>query len=277
MKMIPTVLAVLLSTGVALGGQLDVAINPAEKVKKVQAIRRGASAIMQIKQDVFDVKRAGEDGHFIVEDLAPGVYDIYIETDDHTIEGVDLNVRPEKDTPVFHWWLPADRITTDNFDPESVFEEGVKVTEDEKTEAVRRRFRLDSLRQCLDALGKVKRFENFIRFIYASGTDSSVKALVELRRDGGHYAERGAETIWRAEVWQFTWNGTWSAQNRGAKVLERRRMQTADFLKFEKLYDPAIGGIEVKDKEPAAVTYTLPDVLDERMGKARKTEQGKGD
>jgi len=270
MRVIAAFLAVLLSAGGVLAGQLDVAINPAGKVKKVQAIRRGASAIMQIKQDVFDLKRAGEDGHFIVEDLAPGVYDIYIETDDHTIEGVDINVRPEKDTPVFHWWLPADRLTTDNFDPESVFEEGVKVTDEEKTEAIRRRFRLDSLRQCFDALGKVKRFENFIRFIYASGTDSAVKALVELRRDGGHYAERGAETIWRAEVWQFTWNGTWSAQNRGAKVLERRRMQTADFIQFEKLYDPSLGGIEVKDKGTATVTYTLPDVLDGKMGKARK-------
>ena len=71
MRVIAAFLAVLLSAGGVLAGQLDVAINPAGKVKKVQAIRRGASAIMQIKQDVFDLKRAGEDGHFIVEDLAP--------------------------------------------------------------------------------------------------------------------------------------------------------------------------------------------------------------
>ena len=273
MKAVAAFLAVLLSAGGVLAGQLEVVVNPPGKAKKVQAIRRGASQIMRIVQDTFNLKRAGENGHFIVEDLAPGVYDIYIETDDHKIEGVDIGVRPDKDVPLFHWWLPADRLTTENFDPESAFEQGVKVTEEEKTEAIYKRFRLDPLRQCFDALGKVKRFENFIRFIYASGTDTTVKALVELRRDGGHYAERGAETIWRAEVWQFTWNGAWSAQNRAAKVLERRRMQTADFLLFEKLYDPALGGIEVKDKEKATVTYTLPEVLDEKMGKARKNAQ----
>ena len=257
----------------AFAGQLEVVVAPSEKVKKVQAISRGASGLMNVVQTTRDLKPAGENGHFIVEDLPAGVYDICIGTVEHTIEGVTLDVNAAKDEPVFHWWLPGDRLAADNYDPASEFEEGAKVSDDEKTEAIRKKFRLDSLRQCFETLTKVKRFENFLRVVYAAGTSTKVKALVELRRDGGFYADKGGEVIWRAEVWQFTWEGAWSAQNRGAKVLERHRFPPADYEKFDKLYDPKLGGVAVKDGEKTTLEYELPAALDDKMGKPRKAGQ----
>ena len=257
----------------AFAGQLEVVVAPSEKVKRVQAISRGANDIMGVSQKACDLKPAGETGHFIVEELPAGVYDISIGTVEHTIEGVALDVSAAKDEPVFHWWLPGGRLTADKYDPASEFEDGVKVSDEEKTDAIRKKFRLDSLRQCFDSLAKVKRFENFLRVVYAAGTSTKVKALVELRRDGGFYAERGAEVVWRSEVWLFTWEGAWSAQSRGAKVLERHRFPLADYEKFDKLYDPKLGGVAVKDGEKTKLEYTLPAALDDKMGKPRKAEK----
>jgi len=274
MKSLLVVLMAAATAAWAAAGQLEVVVSPPEKVKRVQAILRGANAIMSINQKAFDLKPGGENGHFIVEDLPGGVYDIGIETvDQKRIEGVNLNVGAGTDAPVFHWWLPGDRLTADNYDPASAFEEGTVVKDEEKAEAVRKKFRLDALRQCFDALAKVKRFENYFRVIYASGTAENVKALVELRRDGGFYAVKGEEVVWRSEIWTFTWAGAWSAQNRGAKVLERVRIQRAEFDKFERLYDPRLGGAIVRNDAKTKVEYTLPAALDDTMGKARKTEQ----
>lgn len=270
MKATLSFLMAVLAACTATAGGVKIVVSPAEKVKEVRVIQRLPNDVMSINQRSTNAKPADEKGHFIVADLPPGVYDIYIGTDDHKIEGVDLNTGADKDEPVFHWWLPGGRLTADRYDPATAFEEGVEVTEEERNEAIRKKFRLDALRQCFDTLAKIKRFENFFRVIYASGTAKCAKALVELRRDGGHYGEQGDEVVWRSEIWTFTWaNGAWVTQNRGAKVLQRIRVQRTAFDRFETLYDPAIGGINVKDGETATVQYTLPDVLDDKMGKVK--------
>ena len=271
MKAFIAALVAFFAAAPAFGGQVEVVLSNAEKVKEVKLIQRLPNDVMKINQKVIDAKPADEKGHFIVEDLPAGIYDIYIGTESHKIEGVNLDAGASADEPVFHWWLPGNRLAAERYDPNSAFEEGVEVTEEERIEAIRKKFRLDALLQCFESLAKVKRFENFFRVVYAAGTAQSVKALVELRRDGGYYGEKGDEVVWRSEVWTFTWaNGAWVAQNRGAKVLQRLRVQRSQFDEFETLYDPALGGIRVEAEGKTTVQYTLPALLDDKMGKARK-------
>ena len=264
-------LIAIIAAAPALAGQMEVVVSNPEKVKEVKVIQRLPNDLMRINQKVVNAKPTDENGHFIVEDLPAGVYDICIGTEDHRIEGVNLNAGASTDEPVFHWWLPGNRLTAERYDPNTAFEEGVEVTEEERTEAIRKKFRLDALLQCFETLAKIKRFENFFRVIYVSGTAQSAKALVELRRDGGHYGEQGDEVVWRSEVWTFTWaNGAWVAQNRGATVIQRLRVQRSQFALFDTLYDPALGGIRIEADGKTTVQYTLPAVLDDKMGKARK-------
>jgi len=259
----------LLATGAAaIAGDLEIVITPAEKAERVRVVKRLPNAQKKINRQWSNSRRTGEKGHFLVEDLAEGVYDICIETEGHRIEGVDLNAGAGADEAIFHWWLPADRLTAEDFDPASTFEEGVVVSEEKKAEAIRKEFRLGALRKCFDTIVKTPRFENYVRVIYASGTCEKVRALIELRRDGGHYGARGDEVIWRSEIWTFAWAyGAWVAENRSAKVLERFRLQRPEFERLDRLYDPAIGGISVKEGEKTTVEYKLPAVLDAKMGK----------
>lgn len=259
------------AAAVAQAAELRITVAPADKIERVRVVERLPNTMTKINRRWFDASQADEEGHFIVEDLPEGVYDICIETASHRIEGVDLKTGAGAGEPVFRWWLPGERLTAENFDPASVFEEGTVVTEEEKAEAVRKKFRLDALRKCFDTITKVGKFENYARVIYASGTPEKAKALVELRRDGGHYAAKGDEVIWRSEIWTFVWAyGAWVAQNRAAKVLERFRFQRTEYEQLERLYDPEIGGISLEEGEEKTVVYQLPEVLDDKMGKARK-------
>ncbi|NQT20964.1 MAG: hypothetical protein HQ592_14750 [Planctomycetes bacterium] len=266
-------LTVLFTAASAAGAaELEITVAPAEQIERVRVVERLPNTMKKINRRWFDAAPAGEKGHFIVEDLPEGVYDICIETVDHRIEGVDLTTGAGAEEPAFCWWLPGERLAAENFDPATVFEEGAVVTEEEKAEAIRKKFRLDALRKCLDTITKVARFENYVRVIYAAGTPEKAKALVELRRDGGHYAARGDEVIWRSEIWTFVWAyGAWVAQNRSAKVLERFRLQRTEYEQLERLYDPRIGGISLKEGEKTTVVYQLPEVLDDKMGKAGTT------
>jgi hypothetical protein len=263
---------VCLSAGAA---EMEIIVSPAEEVRRVRVLERLPNTMRQINRRWFEAKQGEGDerGHFIVEDLPEGKYDIYVQTKDHRIEGVDLSVEAEPGEPVFHWWLPGERLTAENFDPAADFEEGTVAGEEERTEAIRKRFRLKALQTCFDTLAKVPRFENYLRVIFVSGTPQEAKALVELRRDGGHYGEQGDEVIWRSEIWTFVWAyGSWVAENRAAKVLERFRFQRTRYDQLDRLYDPAIGGVSVKEGRKTTVKYELPVVLDDKMGKARKRE-----
>lgn len=271
---------VMLACASVGAAELEVVVGPRAEIVRVRVLKRLPNSISKINRRWHDAARVENDAendekaHFIVEDLPEGKYDICIETREHHIEGVDLGVGAEADEPVFHWWLPADTIRTENFDPAADFEEGVVVGEEEKLEAIRKQFRLKELAKAFETVTKVSKFENYARVIFASGTADEVKALLELRRDGGHYAEAGDEVIWRSEIWTFTWAyGSWIAQNRAAKVLERFRLQRGEFEKLDRLYDPALGGISVTEGGKTTVEYTLPATLDNTIGKAREAQQ----
>jgi hypothetical protein len=238
-------------------------------VDSAGAILRLPNSTGKVNLRVFPARDSGDSMHFIVEDLPHSVYDIYVEIDGHRVEGVDLAVEAPPGAPVFDWWLPGERLTARNFDPAEQFDEDAAVSEQDERDAIRRKFRLNELQQRFDALGQVRRFENFFRVIYASGTAQTATALVELRRDGGHYAEKNDEVVWRAEVWTFTWAwGAWSTEKRAARVLEQVRMQRDEFERFDRLYDPSLGGISVEAGKTAICTYKLPGVFDNTMGKA---------
>ena len=255
-------------------GEIEVVVTPAEHVRQVLLIERLPNDIMRINQRLIPAVPAAEKGHFIVADLPQGVYDICIEIDPgreaptRRIEGVNLDVGAAEGQPAFDWWPAGERMGARNFDPAATFEEGVAVSEDDKAQAIRKKFRLSELQERFDTLARISKFENSFRVIYAAGTPEKAKALVELRRDGGHYAEKGSEVIWRVEVWSFAWaNGAWETLNRAAKVLERLRIQRAEFDKLDRFFDPKLGGISVKDGERKKVEYTVPPSLDGKMGK----------
>jgi len=267
--------------GASVGAaQLEVVVSPKAEISRVRVLKRLPNTISKINRRWYEARRVGnaadngDEARFIVEDLPEGKYDICIETSEHHLEGVDLGVGAEPGEPVFHWWLPEDAVRTENFDPTTGFEDGVVAGEEEKLEAIRKHFRLKELAKAFETITRVRKFENYVRVIFASGTADEVKALLELRRDGGHCAEKGNEVIWRSEIWTFVWAyGSWIAQNRAAKVLERFRLQRAEFEKLDRLYDPALGGISVSEGEKKTVNYTLPAALDNTIGKAREPQQ----
>jgi len=268
-------LALLLAAaGAALAADLEIIVAPAEKAERARVVKRLPNTRKKINRQWMNAEPTGEKGHFLVEDLPEGVYDICIETKQHRVEGVDLHVGAGPGEPAFHWWLPGERLTAENFDPASVFEKGVVVSKAQKAQAIRKKFRLDALRKCFDTIARARKFENYARVIYASGTSEKARALVELRRDGGHYGERGDEVIWRSEVRAFVWAyGAWSPENRSTKVIERLRLQRTEYERLDRLYDPAIGGVSVKEGKTKTVEYGIPAILDDRMGKAGAADE----
>jgi hypothetical protein len=61
----------------------------------------------------------------------------------------------------------------------------------------------------------------------------------------------------RFEVWQYTWNyGGWVKERR-TRVLHRVLLQVSELRQWTWLWEPKLGGIEVKDA-PITVDYKLP-------------------
>ena len=66
----------------------------------------------------------------------------------------------------------------------------------------------------------------------------------------------GAATI-RHEIWQYSWNyGGWQKEKR-TKVLDRAILHRDELRKWTWLWDPKLGGIDVRDK-PITIDYDLP-------------------
>ncbi len=111
-----------------------------------------------------------------------------------------------------------------------------------------------------DAIAKLiaqaPHFENRVEPLHMAGDDKTVRVLVALIRDKPTSYERdfpGAATI-RHEIWEFTWNyGGWQKEKR-TQVLDRVMLHRDELHKWTWLWDPKLGGIEVRDK-PVTVTY----------------------
>jgi hypothetical protein len=68
----------------------------------------------------------------------------------------------------------------------------------------------------------------------------------------------------RHEVWQYDWKyGGW-VKNKRTRVLDRILMQVSGLRQWTWVWDPKLGGIEVK-KDPITIEYDLPQPGDKRL------------
>ena len=160
--------------------------------------------------------------------LPPGKYDFLIMTKDQVrIEGFYY-------TPVLE------------FDP--IFESDADTTEET------REFILENI-------AASRHYENKVVPLYMGGDKKAVRVLVMLIRDLPTSYTKGAGTI-RHEIWQYSWNyGGWVKEKR-TRVLDRILMQVSDLKQWTWLWEPKLGGVDVKSK-PVTVKYTLPNPGDE--------------
>ena len=166
---------------------------------------------------------------WVFRDLPPGKYDLLIMVGDRVrIEGFQY-------VPVLEFdpFLPPDAAVDDET----------------------RQFIVDDIR-------KSRHYENKVVPLYMAGDKKDVRVLVMLIRDQPTSYKPGAGTM-RHEIWQYTWNyGGWRKQKR-TKVMDRVLLQVAELRRWTWLWDPQLGGIEVKSS-PVTVEYELPKPSDKR-------------
>ena len=117
-------------------------------------------------------------------------------------------------------------------------------------------------------VGDVKKsphYENKVEPLWLGGDKKAVRVLVMLIRDKPTSFEGdspGAATM-RHEIWQYSWNyGGWQKEKR-TKVLDRVLLHRDELRKWTWLWDPKLGGIEIKG-EPVALKYELPKLPGEK-------------
>jgi len=108
----------------------------------------------------------------------------------------------------------------------------------------------------LDHSRKSQHYENKVVPLYLGGDERVIRALVMLIRDKPTSYKPGAGTI-RHEIWQYTWQyGGWAKEKR-TRVLDRLLLQVSELRRWTWLWDPKLGGIEVKG-EPVTIEYEVP-------------------
>lgn len=158
--------------------------------------------------------------------LAPGKYDLVILAKDRVrIEG---------------WYYTA-VLEFDPFFPPTA-------TTDEETEEF-----------IVGDIKKSPHYENKVVPLCLGGDKKAVRVLVMLIRDKVTSYESdfpGAATM-RHEIWQYDWQyGGW-AKNKRTRVIDRLIMHRDELRKWTWLWDPKLGGIDVK-KSPLTIEYQLP-------------------
>ena len=109
----------------------------------------------------------------------------------------------------------------------------------------------------VDDIRKSEHYENKVAPLYMGGDKKNVRVLVELIRDKATSYTKGFGTM-RIEVWQYDWNyGGWQ-KNKRTKVLHRIGMQVDELRKWTWVWEPKLGGIDVKD-DRVDLEYALPD------------------
>jgi len=171
----------------------------------------------------FKASRASN-GRWVFDDLPPGKYDLLIMTGDRLrIEG----------------WTYVPVLEFDSFFPP-----------DAAVDA--------DVREIIVAdVKKSPHYENKVVPLYVGGDRKTVRLLMMLIRDKPTTYRRGLGTI-RHEVWQYTYKyGGWQKERR-TKLLDRILLEVAELRRWTWLWDPKLGGIEVRS-EPVAIEYSRPD------------------
>jgi hypothetical protein len=172
---------------------------------------------------------------WVFKDLPPGKYDLVILAGQRTrIEGFEF-------APVLE------------FDP---FYPGDAATDEEAREAI------------TDHIKKSPQYENKVVPLYlgqGKGDKQPVRVLMMLIRDKMTSYEGdmpGAATM-RFEIWQYTWQyGGWEKEKR-TKVMHRVILHRDELRKWTWLWDPKLGGIEVKTA-PIAIECQMPSASAEK-------------
>jgi len=258
-------LLVFLCLAACSAGSIEGKIEPPARVKAVWAIHRPPREIFTVENTRFPGRFDPKTGNYTVPDLAPGTYDLEIETDAGPIEGVDLRLRKEK-PPLYDLNLTTRNLTLTGLDLKRDLGEEDFASDEEKNEAIRAFFRIGSLLELFDGLLKVDQFMDKVRGLYVHGDAEQASFLVMLARFASFHSEAGDEVIWRLEVWPMRWYyGNWAKSR--YSVLYRLRLSAAEYRAMARFFDPKLGGIDVADGAAARVNYAIPEKLDRSMGK----------
>ena len=109
---------------------------------------------------------------------------------------------------------------------------------------------------------KSQHYENKVEPLYLAGDKKTVRILVQLIRDKptSYEADSPGAATMRHEIWQYTWNyGGWQKEKR-TKVLDRVLLHRDELRKWTWLWDPKLGGIEMKD-QTVELKYEIPKPL----------------
>jgi hypothetical protein len=220
----------------AIAGPLTVKLGKTQGVTLVGAVqrwdedgnhRRVPDPKAKIDAPAVDAKAVDAGGgRWVFQKLAPGKYDLLILANGRRrIEGFEY-------------------VPVKEFDP--FFPQNASV----EPEA----------RQLIIAdIKKSPHYENRVEPLYLGGDKKAVRVLMMLVRDKPTSYEAdfpGAATI-RHEIWQYSWNfGTWQKEKR-TKVMDRVILHRDELRKWTWLWDPKLGGIEVRSK-PITIEYDLP-------------------
>lgn len=119
----------------------------------------------------------------------------------------------------------------------------------------------DAREYIVDDIKKSKHYENKVMPLSLAGDDKAVRILVMLIRDlpTSYEGEMPGAATMRHEIWQYTWNyGGWVKEKR-TRVLDRVILPRDQLRQWTWVWDPKLGGIEVK-KTPATIRYRIPDL-----------------
>ncbi|MFH1266987.1 MAG: hypothetical protein ABIK89_14765 [Planctomycetota bacterium] len=117
-----------------------------------------------------------------------------------------------------------------------------------------------------DHIRKSRHYENKVAPLHFGGDEKAARILVMLIRDKptSYESEMPGAATMRFEVWQYTWKyGGWVKEKR-TKVLHRVILPRGDLRQWTWVWDPQLGGIEVKDS-PVTVEYEPPELSDRKL------------
>jgi hypothetical protein len=220
---------------------LEVELTPADRARdvvKVLALDRDVPQKMAGKTvKIREVPaRPVEDkpGHWVIDKLKPGRYDLYVETKKGKFEGYSL--RPDE--------------------------------ESEKQVSTKDRKKIASIFKHL------KTFEDQKRILKLGGNGRQAVALVELvRTSPTTFKKRRNVSIWRVECWKFDkLYGAWTKGD--AQVLRRFMVPKTEFATWNWSFRPELGGLDLKAGEKKAFRWTVPAKFDAAQGRAAKTKRG---
>lgn len=249
-------------------GRIVGTIGPPGKALRVGVVERVPPTIMKLLDKTHWGRLDTAKGTYVVDSLKPGKYDFVVETKEGRIEGVELKVRGEADQPTYDLEVATGKLTTERFDIEQYLEEGQVVSDEERGKIIRRKLRLAKLEDRVKKLLKVHRFMDKLRPIWIHGTRQRAVVLMELIRDRAFYASKGAEAIWRIESWPFVWmRDVWHKPRKGLRVWQRQRLRGDAWSRLGYVFDPRLGGIEVKAGQDTKFDVALPEKLPAGLGK----------